>query len=254
MTNAFRFIKPESENAIQASFFQWTELQKGKHPELVLFHSIPNGSHKSPVSRMIYKATGLKSGVPDCFLPVARGKHHGLYIEFIYFNGGEPLLTNDHINLMEKISDKQSQRISLCYSTNGTIFPSEKVIALWSKFHEVKLQLSIDAVDKVIEYIRFPSSWHEIASNVQKLQKLNLNNLSISLSPNIGLHNLYYFEDLLQWASESNIEMIAFPTGHTFSVLNLPMHLKQSATSLLFNLQKKYPENEKTLESLIAYQ
>ncbi len=82
MTNAFRFIKPESENAIQASFFQWTELQKGKHPELVLFHSIPNGSHKSPVSRMIYKATGLKSGVPDCFLPVARGKHHGLYIEF----------------------------------------------------------------------------------------------------------------------------------------------------------------------------
>lgn len=161
-------------------------------------------------------------------------------IEFIYFNGGEPLLTNDHINLMEKISNHQSQRISLCYSTNGTIFPSEKVIALWSKFHDVKLQLSIDAVDQAIEYIRFPSVWHEIADNVQKLQKLNLKNLSISLAPNIGLHNLYYFEDLLKWATNSSIEMTAFPTGHTLSILNLPVQFKESAASLLYNLQKKY--------------
>ena len=77
-----RLIKEDSENAIQAAFFRWLNVQARLNPELELFHSIPNGSHKSPASRMIYKATGLKSGVPDCFLPVARGGWNGLYIEF----------------------------------------------------------------------------------------------------------------------------------------------------------------------------
>ena len=47
-----------------------------------MFHAIPNGTHKSPASRYLYKLTGLKAGVPDCFLPVARATFHGLYIEF----------------------------------------------------------------------------------------------------------------------------------------------------------------------------
>ncbi len=56
----------------------------------------------------------------------------------------------------------------------------------------------------------------------------------------VQVKNLTYEEAEDMILHKSNIEMIAFPTGHTFSILNLPMHLKQSATSLLFNLQKKY--------------
>lgn len=77
-----KIFKPESENTIQASFFKWTAMQASAHPELNLFYSIPNGAHKSPASRYLYKVTGLKAGVPDCFLPVARCGFHGLYIEF----------------------------------------------------------------------------------------------------------------------------------------------------------------------------
>lgn len=75
-------IKPDSENAIQAAFFKWCGLMERQHPELRLIHAIPNGAHKSAVSRMVFKLTGLKAGVPDVFLPVARCGHHGLYLEF----------------------------------------------------------------------------------------------------------------------------------------------------------------------------
>lgn len=75
-------MKAESENAIQAAFFRWAELQSVIYPELELLHSIPNGSNKSPASRMIFKATGLKAGVPDVFFPVARNNRHGMLIEF----------------------------------------------------------------------------------------------------------------------------------------------------------------------------
>ena len=77
-----QIIRPESEAAIQAAFFSWCELSSNKFPELNLFHSIPNGSHKGYASRYLHKVTGLKPGVPDTFLPVARCGFHGLYIEF----------------------------------------------------------------------------------------------------------------------------------------------------------------------------
>lgn len=77
-----QMIKPDSENAIQAAFFKWCGVMERQYPELRLIHAIPNGAHKSAVSRMVFKLTGLKAGVPDVFLPVARGGSHGLYLEF----------------------------------------------------------------------------------------------------------------------------------------------------------------------------
>lgn len=75
-------IKPDSENAIQAAFFKWASVMERQHPELRLMHAIPNGAHKSPVSRRVFQLTGLKSGVPDVCFPVARGQYHGMYLEF----------------------------------------------------------------------------------------------------------------------------------------------------------------------------
>lgn len=81
-TTKRQLIKPDSENAIQAAFFRWCQLMEKKYPELENFFSVPNGAHKSPASRYVYKVTGLKSGVPDTFLPVARGGYNGFFIEF----------------------------------------------------------------------------------------------------------------------------------------------------------------------------
>lgn len=77
-----QIIRPGSENEIQAAFFAWCERQSGKHPELRLAFSIPNGTYKGHASSYLHKATGLKAGVPDVFLPVARCEKHGFFIEF----------------------------------------------------------------------------------------------------------------------------------------------------------------------------
>jgi hypothetical protein len=58
----------------QIAVMKWAELQSNKYPELKLLFHIPNGSK-------LFKAMGLKSGVPDLFLPVARQCYHGLFIE-----------------------------------------------------------------------------------------------------------------------------------------------------------------------------
>ena len=43
--------------------------------------AIPNGGQRNIIVATRLKAEGVKSGVPDIFLPVARGGAHGLFIE-----------------------------------------------------------------------------------------------------------------------------------------------------------------------------
>lgn len=70
-----------SEASEQRALFQWAAIFEGKHPELTLLHHVPNGGKRDKVTAALLKAEGVKSGVPDVCLPVARGGYHGLYIE-----------------------------------------------------------------------------------------------------------------------------------------------------------------------------
>ena len=70
-----------TEHQQQCLIFEWAELNKNRYPELNLMFAIPNGSHKSITQAVKFKREGLKSGVPDIFLPHAVTPFHGLFIE-----------------------------------------------------------------------------------------------------------------------------------------------------------------------------
>lgn len=65
----------------QRFLFQWANLAQQQYPELKLMHHIPNGGKRDVKTAINLKHEGVKAGVPDICLPVARGKFHGLYIE-----------------------------------------------------------------------------------------------------------------------------------------------------------------------------
>lgn len=61
----------------QAALFQWASYI----PELKYMFAIPNGGSRHPYEARNLKRQGVKSGVPDLCLPLARGGYHSLYIE-----------------------------------------------------------------------------------------------------------------------------------------------------------------------------
>lgn len=69
------------EEAEQAAIFEWAEYEKRKYPELELLYHVPNGGKRDAKTAAILKRCGVKAGVPDLVLPVARCGYHGLYIE-----------------------------------------------------------------------------------------------------------------------------------------------------------------------------
>ncbi len=65
----------------QQAVMEWAEYQTGRYPELKLLYHIPNEGKRSVVNGANLKKAGLKKGVPDLCLPVARGNYNSLYIE-----------------------------------------------------------------------------------------------------------------------------------------------------------------------------
>lgn len=47
-----------------------------------LIYHVPNGGHRHKLVAINLKGQGVKAGVPDLVLPMARGGYFGLYIEF----------------------------------------------------------------------------------------------------------------------------------------------------------------------------
>lgn len=76
-----------TEHTEQSLVISWALRHEDEYPELKWLHSSLNGipipAPATIRARIInhMKAEGMKKGIPDLFLPVARRDYHGLYIE-----------------------------------------------------------------------------------------------------------------------------------------------------------------------------
>lgn len=77
-----------SEGDEQEALFEWASIKTAALPELALLFHIPNGEYRDKGTAAKLKRQGVKAGVPDLFLPVARGGYHGLFVELKRTNGG----------------------------------------------------------------------------------------------------------------------------------------------------------------------
>lgn len=68
-----------SEAQEQTNLFEWCDWQND--PLLDMLYAVPNGGSRYMAEAVNLKRQGVKAGVPDMFLPVARHGYHGLYIE-----------------------------------------------------------------------------------------------------------------------------------------------------------------------------
>lgn len=69
------------EDEHQTALTNWARMMRTQYPALTLYHHIPNGGprDKRTAARLI--GQGVLIGVPDVFIPAARGDYHGIYVE-----------------------------------------------------------------------------------------------------------------------------------------------------------------------------
>ena len=139
--------------------------------------------------------------------------------------GGEPFLSGvpeQKLLLQHYIDTGRADKITLHYTTNVTVFPSQDWWELWQHFKEIDIQLSIDGIGTRYEYIRFPAKWNDTLVNVdQYLQKeKDISNIRLSVSHTVSAYNILYLDEFCTWTRK-----IGLPTPWLGRV-HYPHHMR----------------------------
>ena len=119
-------IRQDKEHEEQVVFMQWCHLQEKKFPELKLMFAIPNGGQRSITTASKLKKEGVKAGVPDLHLPVARGEYNSLFIEM---KAGKNKATAHQLKMMELLSDAGNLCV-ICYGAKEAIQATQSYLSL----------------------------------------------------------------------------------------------------------------------------
>jgi sulfatase maturation enzyme AslB (radical SAM superfamily) len=171
-----------------------------------------------------------------------------------HFWGGEPLLTDTHLKFLRDIKDPS--QVSINYTTNGSIFPDEDVLELWSKFKEVRLGISIDGVDEQFHYIRWPLKWDKVVRNIERFRTEVPGNVAYHINCCIIPLNVYYVDILGEWLDKnfstnpngSKISYNFIRGEGTLDIGKTPMSLREEVWKrlgeehVISNVLKELPE------------
>lgn len=121
------------ESSEQMSLFEWCEYSMGKYPQLSLLFHVPNGGYRSAATAGRMKAEGVKAGVPDLCLPVAKGGYHGLFIEMKAGRNKPTQLQEKWLSALEE----QGYFTAVCYGWEA----AAKVLADYLEGHYIRRKL-----------------------------------------------------------------------------------------------------------------
>jgi hypothetical protein len=167
------------------------------------------------------------------------------HLEVLSFAGGEPTL----IPFVEKllkycVDNDHAKNIKVFLSSNFTNI-HKKFLDLMPHFKQFELIASIDGIDKINDYCRFPSKWSQVSANYLKAKQLMEDhpNIKILINITVSLLNVMNLDSLLFWIdnlSKSrpyysewpyNLNVIWGPEDQRIE--NLPKHLKDLAITRL---------------------
>ena len=92
----------------------------------------------------------------------------------VEFAGGEPLMDPQHYKILDMLKP-YAQNIEIKYATNGTtlgIGKSRTVHDYWPYFKSVAVNVSLDGIHNVYNYIRTNSNFSEVEKNIQEIKKI----------------------------------------------------------------------------------
>lgn len=118
------------------------------------------------------------------------------YVEQIYFAGGEPLMMEEHYNILEELERRGRFDVRLIYNTNFTHvkLKDRYVFDYWKKFDSVAVGASLDAMGPRAEYIRKGTDWSVVEQNRIRMLE-TCPNVDFYISPTVSILNALHVTD-----------------------------------------------------------
>ena len=174
-------------------------------------------------------------------------------IKVLKASGGEPFYDERIRELLKVYIDNDDAKSTILeFDTNGTLFDDD-VISLNEKFKLLNHSISIDGVNGVYEYIRYPHSFNEFNRSLKRYLKLNnifCVHYAFVLS-SLNIFNirdfLFYVRSVTSLVSKNKDFYINFekvrPYDRGTSINLLPIYLLEEAKNDILDLEQKNCKN-----------
>jgi hypothetical protein len=167
--------------------------------------------------------------------------------EGFYFAGGEPLMHQEHLDILTYLDVNKLYSKEICYSTNMTLlkWKGNDFLKIWENFNNIMFWCSIDGHKEQLEYIREFSKHKNVFNNLKKLIKLKKDNPSKNFRVQIcythSMYNAYYFKDFIEYLYEENIlqDLDYFEINYAYGERNSPACLPDFAKQELLAKTEK---------------
>lgn len=174
-------------------------------------------------------------------------------LNYIKFYGGEPLFTDTHLQLLRQI--KNPEKITLQYTTNGSIYPKDEVLALWDKFKLVLFCISADGIEQQFNYIRWPLKWDKLKNNLFKLRENAPVNVMFRFEYTVNFLNAFYFKEFEDWVNTN------FSSNRLGDLVEINIHpyygfdwnIEKVSNQLYDRIIKKYGQDHKLPKLVSQY-
>jgi hypothetical protein len=146
------------------------------------------------------------------------------YVEQIYFAGGEPLMMEEHYNILDELERRGRFDVRLIYNTNftHTKLKDREVFDYWRKFKSVAVGASLDAMGPRAEYIRRGTDWATVERNREQMMAI-CPNVDFYISPTLSIMNAAHLPDFHRaWVDRGYIR----PQDLNVNILQDPVHFR----------------------------
>ena len=120
-------------------------------------------------------------------------------VKRIFMTGGEPTIIKRNLDYINKIVETgYAKNIELIFTTNATNV-NKKFLEIGKQFNKVHFSVSIDAVNDLANYIRFPSKWSSIRQN---LELIGQHDVGVAINTTIQWLNMTRLNEMFEFIEE----------------------------------------------------
>lgn len=161
------------------------------------------------------------------------------HIRHVHTVGGEPMLIDQQWEFLKRCIDMGISRDMIIEYNSNVVKIPPIAWELWPHFKQVRIGASVDGIGAVNDYIRYPSQWHMIEENLNRIDACDNINFIVWIASTVMTYNIYHLPDMLEWFMRKKYRKFGYTADSPliyFHPLYGPKHL--NARSLPLDVKK----------------
>jgi organic radical activating enzyme len=165
----------------------------------------------------------------------------------IHFAGGEPLIMDEHYQVLEDLIKINHSDVVLSYNTNFSTlkYKNVEVINQWKFFKTIDVWASLDGMFERGDFMRKGQRWNRIEENILRFQQ-ELPQGLLGINITVSILNILHLPEFVKYLIETlkiqplriNLYLLFDPSY--YSIIQLPKEIKERAEQDLTNFKIVY--------------